>query len=286
MPMHHKPEWSRELQPDPPNFGKAKRVSLWRLQCEILWRKLRYRHIFGTQAYLKPFCIGKVSLVILSCKRLPQLMRLCESLKPFFEHIENNIPVERILIDNGSGPETIQYAKKAQFFDRIIAHPLNLGMLEALRQGFEVCDGEFILLLEDDFILYENRPFLKNCIEVFREYPEIGIIRLKNQNNWWKPYRRIAPLRRTQNGVEFWTWLPSANGMLNGWASGSVLFRKVSYTSTGVLPTGPNIARDQTGHQGDLFERVYGKRYNKLWLPWHVRYACAGSENALTSAPI
>ena len=33
------------------------------------------------------------------------------------------------------------------------------------------------------------KTFFKNCVEIFEEFKDIGIIRLKNQNNWWKKER-------------------------------------------------------------------------------------------------
>ena len=162
--------------------------------------------------------------------------------------------------------------KKFNFFDAIIANSENLGMAEALRRIFPKCRGEYILLVEDDFILDYKEPFLKKCLDIFHEFPEIGIIRLKNQNNWWKPHRVIAPLRSTSTGVEFWTWLPSKNGMWNVWAAGSVIFRKVSYFSVGGLPVMyKNPSRSKKLHQGYIYECVFGKKYNRLWLAAKIK---------------
>ena len=266
-----KPEWARQRQPAPPNFGQARRVPRWRFGVEAWRRRRKCARIIRNSASYCESEQGLVSLVILSCKRLPELQRLCESLVPFLGGIDKAARLEKILVDNGSGPELLDYARGLDFFDEIVAHSTNLGMAAALNDAFGKCRGEYILLLEEDFVLEYSEPFLQRCAGIFSEYPEIGIIRLKNQNNWWKPFRRIGPLRATSDGTEFWTWLPSADGELNVWASGSVLFRKVSFCSVGPISQGPNVARDQKLHQGSLYERVYGREYNKVWLAAKVK---------------
>lgn len=269
--MTEKPHWSQELQPNPPYFGEAHLVSRVKLGWEVWHRRILCQKILRQSQRWCNYEPGLVSIVILSCKRPVQLKRLCESLFPFLGSIESDHKREVLLVDNGSGRELISYVHSLKGFDRIIAHPVNVGMTIALREAFPQCRGEYILLLEDDFVLKEDKPFLARCLEIFAGYPEIGIIRLKNQNNWWKPYRRIGPLRRTTSGTEFWTWLPSPDGSLNVWAAGSVLFRKISYFSTGELPIGPNRSRDELEHQGYLYECVYGRRYNHTWLAAKIK---------------
>ena len=208
---------------------------------------------------------GLVSVIVLSCKRFEEFRRLCDSLVPFFSEIETYDPVETILVDNGSDRELVKHASRLGFFDEVIAHEQNLGMAVALNHAYERCRGEFVMLIEDDMVIDYQEPFLGRCIEVFKDYPEIGIIRLKNQNNWWKPFRVIGPLRSTPSGIEFWTWLPSRGRENNVWACGSVVFRKVSFFSTGLLPAG------QGRMQAHLVENVYARKYNKTWLAAKIK---------------
>jgi hypothetical protein len=269
------PNWRFEQQTTPPTLGWAKRVNEKRLDAEVAKRRDRCLEIIKDSRKYCDFIDGKVAVVVLSCKRWRTLERLIKSMQSFFSSIDGYRPLERVLVDNGSGDELMGKAKAARFFDRIVAHPKNLGMAGALRDIFPELDAEYILLLEDDFVLDYDRPFLERCIRLLKEFPEIGIIRLKNQNNWWKPHRVIAPLRRTSDGTEFWTWLSSRDGTLNGWAAGSVLFRKVSYMSTGELPlVDANLPRRKKMHQGYVYECVYGKEYNKTWLAAKIKDVC------------
>jgi glycosyltransferase involved in cell wall biosynthesis len=263
--------WAKLRQTDPPDFGRAKQVPRWWLRCSVHRRRARAERIIFRAREICDFDPCVVSVVILSCKRLVELQRLAGSLNFFLENFEDYTKIEKVLIDNGSGPQLVRWSEDSGFFDRIIAHEQNLGMAVALDDAFPQMKGEYILLIEDDFVVDYDRPFLKSCLTLFDEYPEIGIIRLKDQRNWGKPHRIIGPLRHTSDGTEFWTWLPSFNGELNVWAAGSVLFRKVSFMATGRIDLGPNVGRDHPKHQGVLYEEVYGKRYNRNWLAAKMR---------------
>ena len=258
-------------QTDPPSFGKAKRVPRWWLNLSVYRRRSQAMDLIRDSKKNDNFEPGKVSLVILSCKRLPQLQRLVASLDTFFNTTESYQFIEKLLVDNGSGPQLVEWATATNFFDLIIAHKKNHGMAVALNDAFQKVRGEYILLLEEDFVLDSQSPFLERCIGLFNEYPEIGIIRLKDQRNWGKKFRIIGPLRKTTSGTEFWTWLPSMNGKLNVWTAGSVMFRKVSFSATGQIPTGPNVDRNSPKHQGVLYEEVYGKKYNRNWLAAKIK---------------
>jgi hypothetical protein len=266
------PGWKFQRQTEPPAFGWARLVGPDVLEREVRGREPFCRRVLeearGSGAYVP----GRVTIVVLSCRRWELLRRLTESMRRYCETIEPYPQLERVLVDNGSGEEFVRKAEGLGFYDRIVAFPRNLGMVGALRRAYREVSGEFILFVEDDFVLEADRPFLGRCLSVFREFPEVGIVRLKNQNNWWKPHRVIAPLRATSDGVEFWTWLPSSDGRLNVWCAGSVLFRTASYRHIGELPeVEGNPARSKKGHQGYLYECVYGKEYNRSWLAAKIK---------------
>lgn len=259
------------LQTDPPDFGKAKRVPRWWLNCAVFKRRRKAAALISSSYEYDNIAVGMISIVILSCQRLPQLKLLIHSLERFLKKYEIDAAIETVLVDNGSGAELLEWARNTDFFDVIVSHKKNLGMAIALDDAFVKVRGEYILLLEDDFVIDYEQPFLKRCIDLFKEFPEIGIIRLKNQRNWGKPFRVIGPLRTTAEGTEFWTWLPSLNGKLNVWTAGSVIFRKISFLDTGPIPHGPNVSRSNPKHQGVLYEEVYGKRYNRNWLAAKIK---------------
>jgi len=263
--------WSKKIQTDPPDFGRAKFIPRFLLNFIVKKRSARNVNLISQSKTDDNIRSGLVSIVILSCKRLEELKRLVKSLRNFLENEETFINYEIVLVDNGSGEELISWARGSSFFDRIIANKKNLGMALALNEAYKKVAGEYILLIEDDFIIDYSKPFIQDCINLFDEFPDIGIIRLKNQRNWGKRYRIIGPIRTTSSGLDFWTWVPSLNGKLNVWCAGSVIFRKISFSSTGDIPVGPNYPRSASKHHGVLYEEDFGKKYNKFWLAAKIK---------------
>lgn len=255
--------WKYEKQTNPPTFGWAKFCNQRELDHEVKKRKDHCLKVIKDSDLNN----ADITFFILTCKRWETLEPLVKSCKNYFENIDKYKNIKKVLIDNDSGEEILKKAEDEKFFDDIIKNKENLGMIGALQEAFSKVETEFIIFVEDDFLLDCKEPFLKKCIDVFREFPEIGFIRLKNQNNWWKPFRRISPLRSTSSGVSFWTWLPSLNGRLNGWCAGSVMFRTDSFKDVGDLPkVSHNISREKGMHQGELYECEYGEKYNRKWL--------------------
>ena len=171
-----------------------------------------------------------------------------------------------------SSKDLINWAEKSNFFDKIYSLKKNIGMCSALNEIYKNIDSEFTMLIEDDFIVDFKKPFMKDCIKIFKNFPEIGIIRLKNQNNWGKSFRRIGPIRNIDK-IKFWTWFPSYNYRHNVWCAGSVIFRHVSYLKLGPINCKNNIPRINNNHQGIQYEEIYGKKFNKIWLAAKI-YNC------------
>ena len=263
-----RPDWAQQRQPDPPNFGQATLLSEQELDSWVGERRGKAQEIIERSGELIDYEPGLVSLIVLSCRRLPELKRLYDGLVPFFEGVEDYPRLEKIHVDNGSGQELVDYVRGLGFFDEVVAHPKNLGMPGALDDAYRRARGEYVLFVEDDFLIDYDRPFVGRAVEVLREFPEIGIVRLKDQNNWWKPFRRIGPLRSTSSGTEFWTWLPSEDRTWNVWAAGSVLFRRVSYFHTGRMPKRSPVRR-LPGTM--LYENKFARRYNRTWLAAKVK---------------
>ncbi len=261
----------KSTQTDPPDFGNAKFINTFiaNIICKI--RRAKSLKIIESDIN-KNLLSNKISIIILSCKRINSLKRLYSSLKIFLSEIETYKNYEVILVDNGSGNELINWAHSTNFFNKIIPMKKNIGMCAALNQVYQTIDTEFTMLIEDDFIIKYNKPFMENCLKIFKNFPEIGIIRLKNQNNWGKKFRRIGPIRKI-NEIKFWTWFPSFNYKHNVWCAGSVIFRHVGYLKLGQINCKDNVSRLNNNHQGIQYEEIYGKKFNKIWLAAKI-YNC------------
>lgn len=257
--------WRFERQTNPPTFGWAQIVSDKKTQNEILIRQ-SYCEQVTRQDENKSYS-DDIALIILTCKRWSTLERLIQSIKVRENSLPEDLKFTKVIVDNDSGEEIREKIRQSQFFDKYIFNTTNKGLLGATRDAFSEVDAKYLMFVEDDFVLESDFSFLKASLEIFNENKSVGFIRLKNQNNWWKPFRRISSLRKTLSGVPYRLWLPSADGEMNGWCSGSVMFRKCAYLTTGELPIAQNnSSRSQAGHQGHIYECIYGKQFNKKWL--------------------
>lgn len=253
--FENKPNWSNEEQSIPPNFGKAKIINHKNFK-KIINQKseIRKKNINNERKYN-----DKVSIIILTCKREYLLEQLLDNLTNFLNNYETYKKVELIVADNGSDFSKNSYLCKKYKISKHFFFKKNIGMSNALRKVYSKINSSYILFLEDDFLIKYQKPFIKDCIDIFNEYKDIGIIRLKNQNNWWKPSRIIAPKRTLNSGVKFWTWIPNED--LNGWCAGSVMFKKSYYDSVGSLPISLNVGR----FQFFIYENYFAKKFNKYW---------------------
>ena len=261
-----KPKWAQQKQSSPPFFGKAIRVPNFILNLIILMRKKKLENYYSFESVYNNKVDNFISIVILTCKRVNTLERLLKSLKLYLQKIETYKNFEIILVDNGTNINEIEEISNDKIFSKYIRFEENIGMLNALKIAYNSCKGEFIMLIEDDFILDYEKPFFQKCIEIFKNKKEIGIIRLKNQNNWFKRSRIISYKKKILSNLYFWYWLPSIDKKKNVWAAGSVIFRKASLEYLGGLPTFKNLPRNDKNHQGIIYEYKFGKKFNKLFL--------------------
>ena len=213
-----------------------------------------------------------IRLVVLSCKRTGAFARLMESLDGFRE--QEQLSVSTLLVDNGSGRRLLEIAQDSKFFDNKILHDRNIGMGAAINDALIQYPAEFVLFVEDDLIL-EKPNFLLPCVQIFREFQEVGIVKLKRKADWdtMYPYRRIGPMQTTSTGVRFHPWLPSTRwsfrwgqrpwypaGIHNCWSLGPVMFRWCSWKENGPIPSGRGRG------QALAAEEVYARTWNTKWI--------------------
>ncbi len=214
----------------------------------------------------------KVALMVLSCKRPGEFQRLCESLAGMLPW--EPCITSRWLVDNGSGEGLIRYAGSTGLFTHVIAHPVNLGIGEALNRVLDQVNSRYILFIEDDLVLDYSSPWVEKLCGIFDEYPQVGIIKLKRRANWDDyPFRRIGPIQTTTTGVRFHPWLSSPRwsfrwgqrpwypvGTRNVWSLGPVMFRHAIWRECGPIPTG------QGRGQAVAAEEEYARRVNQIYI--------------------
>ncbi len=90
--------------------------------------------------------------------------------------LDSSVPVEVIVVDNASSDESIANLRSKRLGEqlRIIDEPVNLGFAKACNVGFKEANGEFLLLLNPDCIIYPDT--IERMIEYSRLLPEAGLL--------------------------------------------------------------------------------------------------------------
>lgn len=97
-------------------------------------------------------------------------------IKSIYKH-KVNFPFEVILIDNGSDDGSVEmlnkYVKKYKNFKAIFNND-NTGYAKANNQGINMAKGEYLLLLNNDTIVYKNS--LNNLVDFAIKNPDAGVV--------------------------------------------------------------------------------------------------------------
>lgn len=87
------------------------------------------------------------------------------------------VPLELILVDNGSGdgvPQAIERAMQHEWRLRVIYNHANLGFGPAVNRGAAQARGDVLLILNPDCML--DDASLRRLLALLREHPKAGII--------------------------------------------------------------------------------------------------------------
>lgn len=121
----------------------------------------------------------KLSIVIVNLNTV-DLTEGC--IKSIYKH-KLNFPFEVIVTDNGSNDSSVQmlkkYNKKIRNFTPIFNNS-NTGYAKANNQGIRKSKGEYILLLNNDTVVYENS--LNKLVEFAEKNSDAGVVGSKLLN--------------------------------------------------------------------------------------------------------
>lgn len=112
-----------------------------------------------------------LSIIIVNYKTPDLTFRCLESL---YQAIKD-VSFEVIIVDNNSQDDSKQ--KILQQFENVIwiQNSYNAGFGRANNVGVKQAKGEYILLLNSDILLLENQK-LEDCIQLFENNPDIGVV--------------------------------------------------------------------------------------------------------------
>lgn len=110
---------------------------------------------------------GLISIVMLSWNA-PQFTKM--ALESIRQHTEQ--PYEVVIVDNGSGPETVDWLRTLEDV-RVIYNPENRGYAGGNNQAIAAARGEYIVLLNNDVIVTEG--WLDGLLSAFDRVPGLGM---------------------------------------------------------------------------------------------------------------
>ena len=83
-----------------------------------------------------------------------------------------NVPYEVVIVDNGSGPETVAWLRTLRDV-RVIYNAENTGFAHGCNQGLAAARGEYVVLLNNDVIVTEH--WLEDLIDAIERDPGVGV---------------------------------------------------------------------------------------------------------------
>ncbi|EKD79588.1 MAG: hypothetical protein ACD_41C00031G0013 [uncultured bacterium] len=116
-----------------------------------------------------------VSVIVLSWNARSEVMACVQSLLAACRNIEH----ELIVIDNGSGDDSVSYLRMVSDI-RLIENPTNLGYADGNNQGYTLAKGEYILLLNQDTIV--NQAAMTAMINWLDQHADYGAATVKLLN--------------------------------------------------------------------------------------------------------
>lgn len=118
-----------------------------------------------------------ISVIVLACKR-PEITQQClastlRALKDYKGEIE------WIFIENGECEENYRFFKSLDLERKVIIQQSNYGICEGLNQGLALSRGEYIFVLENDWICNVQDEFLTKAIKILKSEKYAGAVQLR-----------------------------------------------------------------------------------------------------------
>jgi glycosyltransferase involved in cell wall biosynthesis len=150
----------------------------------------------------------KISVAMCTFNGAPFLSAQLESIAT-----QNRLPDELLICDDGSSDGSLdvvrEFARRAPFATRLIVNPRNLGSTRNFEQAISLCDGEIVVLADQDDIWYPYKlqriesAFLRSN-EIVATFSDADLIdaesRLLNGRLWGTVSFGIAEQKRFARG--------------------------------------------------------------------------------------
>lgn len=229
---------------------------------------------------------GLFSVVVLSHSR-PDVTR--ESVMSTLDCMKDyDGEVEWIFIENGCNELCYQFFQELDLERKVIVRQKNYGINEGLNQGWALSRGEFVMIHENDWEAVRRANFLQSAKEIFEEFPEVGVIQLRDpldphENHGsgkplYNPWSCHEPIldragvkvtkEKTKSGHSFlMSFFP------NGFNNNPVIIRKELYRACGPYPEaemGCDPRHGETEYQARVAELGCATAYIGIPVYWHM----------------
>ena len=121
-----------------------------------------------------------VSVIFLTYNRAHTLVATFESFRMRVNYPRDRL--ELILCDDASDSLNLGIARTLGF-DKVLTSRRNQGLSANTNKGVRAASGDFILQLQDDWLLGGDPDFLKNAVAALELFPDIGMVAFRERPN-------------------------------------------------------------------------------------------------------
>lgn len=191
--------------------------------------------------------------------------------------------MEVILVDNASTDDSIKLAKELYREIRVIELHDNTGFAYAVNRGIEAAKGEYVLLLNNDTIVFTN--FVKNQYKMIKGKPDVfscSALMIQNQNH------ELVDDAGDELAVLGWGFAPDRDKPVSGCGvphevfsscAGAAIYRKAVFDEIGLFDESffAYLEDMDVGYRARL--AGYRNLYNPYAKVYHLGSASSGSRH-------
>ena len=191
--------------------------------------------------------------------------------------------MEVILVDNASTDDSIKLAKELYREIRVIELHDNTGFAYAVNRGIEAAKGEYVLLLNNDTIVFPN--FVKNQYKMIKGKPDVfscSALMIQNRNH------ELVDDAGDELAVLGWGFAPDRDKPVSGCGiphevfsscAGAAIYRKTVFDEIGLFDESffAYLEDMDVGYRARL--AGYRNLYNPYAKVYHLGSASSGSRH-------
>ncbi|MCV0439721.1 MAG: hypothetical protein K5880_13930 [Hydrogenophaga sp.] len=247
------------------------------------WDFNQPRYKENRDVFMEP---GLFSVVVLAHGREAVTRQSVQSTLDCANHYDGEI--EWIFVENAGCDANYKFFMDFPEVRKVVISQRNYGINEGLNQGWALSRGEYVMIHENDWEAVRAANFFQSAKEIFEEFPEVGVIQLRDpldphENHGsgkplYNPWSCHEPIldragvkvtkEKTKSGHSFlMSFFP------NGFNNNPVIIRKELYRACGPYPEaeiGSDPRHGETEYQARVAELGCATAYIGIPVYWHM----------------